>query len=226
MSSKFYPIQDTASIADLVVDVADLVTLSGVAANQPDFGSFTGGVIPNDSTCKEALQALETRIELNETANWNVITSTTAFTAGTSLVIPLSSTYRHYRILIQGMHGNSASYLQLQGVINAISSYKLSYNSDTNAGGIITQGYVSIFSSSFNEDDTCDAIIDIDSLLSTRPTRINVQSTYTATGGTVNKFLNVCAITSTSLAEATSFTLNSTAANWSGSQGTYRVLAY
>lgn len=44
-------------------DVADLVALSGVAANSTDLGSFTGSVIPDNSDIKEALQALETEVE-------------------------------------------------------------------------------------------------------------------------------------------------------------------
>jgi hypothetical protein len=41
-------------------DVADLVTLSGVAANATDLGTFTGSIIPDNSDNKEAFQALET----------------------------------------------------------------------------------------------------------------------------------------------------------------------
>lgn len=50
-------------IGDVATDVADLVILSGVAANETDLGTFTGSIIPNDSDIKEALQALETEIE-------------------------------------------------------------------------------------------------------------------------------------------------------------------
>lgn len=44
-------------------DIADLVTLSGVAANATDLGTFTGTTIPDNSDIKEALQALETDVE-------------------------------------------------------------------------------------------------------------------------------------------------------------------
>lgn len=44
-------------------DVADLITLSGVAANSTDLGTFTGTTIPDNSDVKEALQALETEVE-------------------------------------------------------------------------------------------------------------------------------------------------------------------
>lgn len=44
-------------------DVADLVTLSGVAANSANLGTFTGSTIADSSTIKAALQALETELE-------------------------------------------------------------------------------------------------------------------------------------------------------------------
>ena len=43
--------------------VANLVTLSGVAANSTDLGTFTGTVIPDAQTIKAALQSLETYAE-------------------------------------------------------------------------------------------------------------------------------------------------------------------
>jgi len=49
----------TASAAD----VADLVTLSGVASGSEDLGTFTGATIPDNSDNKEAFQALETAHE-------------------------------------------------------------------------------------------------------------------------------------------------------------------
>jgi hypothetical protein len=54
---------DLADIADNSAAIADLQTLSGVAANAEDLGSFTGSIIPDNSDIKEALQALETEIE-------------------------------------------------------------------------------------------------------------------------------------------------------------------
>lgn len=44
-------------------NVANLITLSGVAANAVDLGSFTGTTIPDSSTIKAAIQALETSLE-------------------------------------------------------------------------------------------------------------------------------------------------------------------
>lgn len=48
-------------------DVAALVTLSGVPAGSTDLGTFSGTVIPDNSDNKEALQALETQVDLNTT---------------------------------------------------------------------------------------------------------------------------------------------------------------
>jgi len=45
--------------------IDDLVTLSGVAANSEDLGTFTGTTIPDNSTVKSALQSLETQTETN-----------------------------------------------------------------------------------------------------------------------------------------------------------------
>lgn len=53
----------TIDLADTEQDVADLITLSGVAANSTDLGTFTGAIIPDASTIKGALQSLETFIE-------------------------------------------------------------------------------------------------------------------------------------------------------------------
>lgn len=47
----------------LLLNLQRLITLSGVAADEPDLGTFTGTTIPNDSTIKAALQALETSVE-------------------------------------------------------------------------------------------------------------------------------------------------------------------
>lgn len=43
--------------------IANLVTLSGVAAGSTNLGTFTGAIIPDSSTIKAALQSLETYIE-------------------------------------------------------------------------------------------------------------------------------------------------------------------
>ncbi len=47
----------------VVDDVGNLVTLSGVAVDSTDLGTFSGSVIPDTQTIKQALQALETAVE-------------------------------------------------------------------------------------------------------------------------------------------------------------------
>lgn len=57
---------DLGNIASQSTQIGNLVTLSGVASNEPDLGTFTGVTIADDSTIKAALQALETSLELKE----------------------------------------------------------------------------------------------------------------------------------------------------------------
>ena len=52
-----------AAFAEHQDDIDDLVALSGVAANAVNLGTFTGTTIPDSSTNKQALQALETGLE-------------------------------------------------------------------------------------------------------------------------------------------------------------------
>ena len=51
------------SITSVSTNVGDLVTLSGVAQNAEDLGTFTGSTISDNVTVKAALQALETAVE-------------------------------------------------------------------------------------------------------------------------------------------------------------------
>ena len=52
-----------ASLTSLTTAVGDLNTLSGVAQNETDLGTFTGSTIADGRTIKEALQDLETELE-------------------------------------------------------------------------------------------------------------------------------------------------------------------
>ena len=73
-----------AEILELQTNQNDLVSLSGVAENSATLGTFTGGVIANDSTIKAALQALESQLEDGSgtlTADDN---NTAAFASGKS----------------------------------------------------------------------------------------------------------------------------------------------
>ena len=50
-------------VAEIDQNVDDLITLSGVAENATDLGTFTGSTITNNTTIKPALQELETALE-------------------------------------------------------------------------------------------------------------------------------------------------------------------
>lgn len=55
--------QALANASGAQTDIDNLVTLSGVAANSTDLGTFNGSTIPDSSTIKGALQSLETAAE-------------------------------------------------------------------------------------------------------------------------------------------------------------------
>ena len=66
--------------------VASLVTLSGVAADSDDLGTFTGSpVIPANSTVKAALQALDTSLGTNNVSTAAVVTLSGVPTDSTNL---------------------------------------------------------------------------------------------------------------------------------------------
>ena len=58
----------TSVVNEIDANVDDLITLSGVAENSTDLGTFTGGIITDSSTVKAALQELETEVESLESA--------------------------------------------------------------------------------------------------------------------------------------------------------------
>jgi hypothetical protein len=60
----------------------DLVLLSGVVAESEDLGTFTGTIIPDTSTVKGALQALESAIDASTTGGNYVYTTSTSYTMG------------------------------------------------------------------------------------------------------------------------------------------------
>lgn len=74
-------------VSTVMQDTADLIVLTGVAANQTDLGSFTGDIIPDASDIKEALQSLETAIEslpdpITYEGTWSAATNTPALADG------------------------------------------------------------------------------------------------------------------------------------------------
>ena len=56
------------SLAEIDANANDLITLSGVAENTINLGTFTGTTIPDSSTVKSALQSLETTVETMATS--------------------------------------------------------------------------------------------------------------------------------------------------------------
>lgn len=77
-----------SSDSSLTTAVDDLITLTGVPENSTDLGTFTGDIIPDDSTIKESLQSLETAIEslpdpMEYKGIWNALTNSPALTDGT-----------------------------------------------------------------------------------------------------------------------------------------------
>jgi hypothetical protein len=58
-----------ASLSTVVTNAGNLVTLSGVAANETTLGTFTGVTIADNVTNKVALQSLETAVELRHTGS-------------------------------------------------------------------------------------------------------------------------------------------------------------
>lgn len=57
------PTRSGVMTADQATELASLITLSGVAAEATNLGTFTGTTIADSSTIKTALQALETAVE-------------------------------------------------------------------------------------------------------------------------------------------------------------------
>lgn len=69
-------------------NINNLVTLSGVAANATNLGTFTGTIIPDSSTVKAALQSVETFVQalpdpMEYKGNYNAATNTPALADGT-----------------------------------------------------------------------------------------------------------------------------------------------
>jgi hypothetical protein len=88
-------------VSEIDQNVDDLISLSGVAENSANLGTFTGSTIPDSQTIKQALQALETEVEAKaDDADVIKKDGSVAFTADqsmggfklTNLAAPASST--------------------------------------------------------------------------------------------------------------------------------------
>jgi len=76
-----------SNIDDVQTDINDLVSLSGVAANAVNLGTFSGTTIPDNQTVKQAIQALETALEampdpMEYKGNWSAATNTPSLADG------------------------------------------------------------------------------------------------------------------------------------------------
>jgi hypothetical protein len=60
---EFITVTGASDLDELTEDIADMITLSGVAANAENLGTFTGTVIADNQTIKAAIQALETHVQ-------------------------------------------------------------------------------------------------------------------------------------------------------------------
>lgn len=64
VKTDFISITQAVDLDNVEQDLADVISLTGIAANSTDYGTtFTGNLIPDNSTVAGALQAIETRVE-------------------------------------------------------------------------------------------------------------------------------------------------------------------
>jgi hypothetical protein len=80
--------QALSDASDAQADIDDLISLSGVAANSTNLGTFTGSTIPDSSTIKGALQSLESFVEalpdpMEYKGSWNASTNSPTLANGT-----------------------------------------------------------------------------------------------------------------------------------------------
>jgi hypothetical protein len=66
---------ELSAVNEIDGNVNDLISLSGVAENASDMGTFTGSVITDSSTVKAALQELETALEAQAAAGATALTT-------------------------------------------------------------------------------------------------------------------------------------------------------
>lgn len=100
-----------------ISDISDLTTLTGVASNATDLGTFTGATIPDSSTIKAALQALETAHEETDANVDDLVTlsgvaeNATDLGTFTGTTIPDSSTIKGALQSLESAHESLSSTL-------------------------------------------------------------------------------------------------------------------
>lgn len=137
-------------------DLDDLVTLTGLAANSTDLGTFTGSTISDSNDIQGALQELETAVEA-VTGAWTLTTSSTV-SAGASADVAIPSADK-VKIEIVGTPATDGTALWFRVSTDSGSSFK-SGASDYEWGESI------ILPSSFARDsgDTADSEIQLTEL--------------------------------------------------------------
>ena len=145
--NKFFVVQDSGAITALQTNVANLITLSGVAANATSLGNFTvssfaAAVIGASKKIKEALQLVGDYLGVIESANWKLVETITPTATGQIDITIDNSTYQDYRIVLRGVAPNAGGGTYLKVFCNNDSSALYSYNfcSDTAAFGSILTG--------------------------------------------------------------------------------------
>jgi hypothetical protein len=193
-AAKFFVIQDTAVTTALVTDVADLVTLTGVAANSTNLGFFTSLLVPDSLDIKATLEGIGGNI--NDVINDNfVLIQTITTTAIPQQDITLDSgTYRSYRIEIIRAQPASLSTGRLNATIDNIitaSHYQGVIGTESSAPATTSTSRVLVnFLATMQSTDRVTSIIDITGISANQPTMFDVNTTYTTAGQTANKMTN------------------------------------
>ena len=134
--------------------VGNLITLSGVAANETHQGSFTGATIPSSSTDHDAFQALETAVELR--ALDSVVTKkdgTVAFTGNQSM-----GTHKLTNLVAGDADTDAANYKQLVDGLalkvakagDTMTGFLILHADPTNVLGAVTKQYADAIAGGFN----------------------------------------------------------------------------
>jgi len=121
----------SATVTEIDGNADDLISLTGVAENSTNLGSFTGSTIANDLTIKAALQSLETAVEANAltgltstVTELNVLDGITSSTAELNILTGVTSTAAELNIL-DGVTATAAELNILDGVTSSTAELNL-----------------------------------------------------------------------------------------------------
>lgn len=103
-----------AALNEVGADTTDLITLSGVAANAVNLGTFSGSTIADNQTIKAALQALETALELKATDNAVVHLAGTETISGTKNFTAQPHMDNAVGVKFSELDANGANYVELK----------------------------------------------------------------------------------------------------------------